>query len=531
MNENNETKSPQNSIVKRKRNSRRKTNFVPINLNDILTNNEISELEKSSEFNPVFGVSNQQEEQVLNYEKDELIMKIISMAISKSEKYNERTLAKCLRWVKKELQMNLQVSPDVKSIQNLTDIGQNEPEFKESLGWMKQYSDMNRQLDIYYCVGKFANKLKNKINNKIFKYSRQKSIEETTKLLSKDKSFLEKYHIDLAKIDTSEFNIFELEKSIGEINILPVLGTYALSSMNSFNAIDYNSFSEFVYKVASGYHRTNPYHNDLHAADMTQTLLVYLLQGNIKVSLNLNTLDIASLLISAMIHDYAHPGLTNNFLINTKNELAIKYNDQSVLENYHVSAGFNIILNEKNCNIFRKLSVDDYKFCRKRIINCVLATDMTNHNRLSQFLNVRIASFNIKKGENLNQIFEGLDLIADFNIKQEFLNVIIHAADISNPTKPLEIYKIWAKKCVDEFFLQGDKEREMGLPVSFNCDRNTVSLPKSQIGFIDAIVSPLFEVMNEFFPKLQFTLSNLNKNKEYFQELISKEEKDKVKVH
>ena len=55
-------------------------------------------------------------------------------------------------------------------------------------------------------------------------------------------------------------------------------------------------------------------------------------------------------------------------------------------------------------------------------------------------------------------------------------------------------------------------EKRLGMNVSFNCDRDTVSLPQSQVGFIDAIVFPLFSVICEYFPGLKFTLENLGKN-------------------
>ena len=214
-------------------------------------------------------------------------------------------------------------------------------------------------------------------------------------------------------------------------------------------------------------------------------------------------------------------------MINTKNELAIRYNDQSVLENFHVSEGFNIIFKKKGCNIFENMSNDDYKICRKRIVNCVLATDMTLHGKEFQFLKSKSQAYNIKNGENIEKIFESADPVVNFNLRQEFLSVIIHSADVSNPTKPIDIYKQWAQRCVDEFFKQGDMEKRLGIPVSFNCDRDTVSLPQSQIGFIDAIVSPLFSIVCEYFPGMNFTLDNLKKNREYYKTEIENKNKKK----
>ena len=71
-------------------------------------------------------------------------------------------------------------------------------------------------------------------------------------------------------------------------------------------------------------------------------------------------------------------------------------------------------------------------------------------------------------------------------------------------------------------------EKKLGMPVSFNCDRETVTLAQSQLGFIDAIVFPLFSVLIEFFEDLNFTVENLKKNREYFKGVKeNKENKEK----
>ena len=53
---------------------------------------------------------------------------------------------------------------------------------------------------------------------------------------------------------------------------------------------------------------------------------MYLKYGKVSEKLKLSNLDISAFLISAIIHDFKHPGLTNGCLINSKSELAIRYN-------------------------------------------------------------------------------------------------------------------------------------------------------------------------------------------------------------
>ena len=54
-------------------------------------------------------------------------------------------------------------------------------------------------------------------------------------------------------------------------------------------------------------------------------------------------LDVLALLVAALCHDLDHPGLTNAFQINSMSPLALRYNDESVLEHHHASTLFHIL--------------------------------------------------------------------------------------------------------------------------------------------------------------------------------------------
>ena len=491
--------------------------LTKISLKDLLNEQELASLQNYKQFTTAA-------ERGYNYEKDELIIKLIALVIDKFKEMKQNMLVKCFTWAQKILQENLEIKIDSSTFKNLEIMKEKKPSLKMKLGWFEEYSLLNKEEEIYKLTRKTL-RTKTTMGGKT-KDSKIKASQNRRNTLNPEllkSGIMSRINEDLLDFESHNFNIFKLEEKVGRDNILPVTSMYVFASLGLFSIIDYTKFEPFIFRVASGYHRQNPYHTDLHAADMVQSLLVYLLFGNMQKVLEFNDLDLISLFISGAIHDLGHPGYTNNFLINTKNELAIRYNDQSVLENFHVSEGFNIIFKKKDCNIFENMSNDDYKICRKRIVNCVLATDMTLHNKEFQFLKSKSQTYNIKGGENIEKIFESSDPMINFNLRQEFLSVIIHSADVSNPTKPMDIYKQWAHRCVDEFFKQGDMEKRLGIPVSFNCDRDTVSLPQSQLGFMDAIVSPLFSVVCEFFPGMNFTLDNLKKNREHFKEEREKE--------
>ena len=73
------------------------------------------------------------------------------------------------------------------------------------------------------------------------------------------------------------------------------------------------------------------------------------------------------------------------------------------------------------------------------------------------------------------------------------LESALHMADISNPVKPWDIYQGWLSRVMEEFYLQGDLERQLELPMTFGFDRtNPIPQSKFQLGFIRVIVSPLY---------------------------------------
>lgn len=54
--------------------------------------------------------------------------------------------------------------------------------------------------------------------------------------------------------------------------------------------------------------------------------LIYLIE-NSELIKYITNIDMLCIIISTLGHDVAHPAVTNRFLINSKGDLAIKYND------------------------------------------------------------------------------------------------------------------------------------------------------------------------------------------------------------
>ncbi|KAK1327800.1 hypothetical protein QTO34_012708 [Cnephaeus nilssonii] len=97
--------------------------------------------------------------------------------------------------------------------------------------------------------------------------------------------------------------------------------------------------------------------------------------------------------------------------------------------------------------------------------------------------------------------------------------MMIKCADVSNPCRPLEQCIEWAARISEEYFSQTEEEKKLDLPVVMPAfDRNTCSIPKSQISFIDYFVTDMYDAWDDFVD-LQELLQHLDNNFKYWKGL------------
>lgn len=144
---------------------------------------------------------------------------------------------------------------------------------------------------------------------------------------------------------------------------------------------------------------------------------------------------------------------------------------------------------------------------RTLMIGAILSTDMSNHfTKFGQF-----------KGKVLDPEFD----VTNAENKIQVCEMMFHLADISNATKPFEICRKWTDLLFVEFFNQGDKEKQNGLKVSMFMDRTNTNIASSQMGFIDFIIKPSFEVTVMLLPELYRFSEGIEKNKKCWETRIA----------
>lgn len=120
----------------------------------------------------------------------------------------------------------------------------------------------------------------------------------------------------------------------------------------------------YLLRVESEY-KPNSYHNNTHAADVTQTAVVILESFKRQVK-DISKLEYFSVIIAAAVHDLGHLGVNNDFLINSRHPRATTYNDKSVNENFHIGRAFAIARESPDLDIFDKFSIDEQKQVRMK---------------------------------------------------------------------------------------------------------------------------------------------------------------------
>ncbi|EFO20298.1 PDE1B protein [Loa loa] len=286
----------------------------------------------------------------------------------------------------------------------------------------------------------------------------------------------------MKNLNSWSFDCFRLNE-VSEGHALKYVGLELFSRYRFLDRykIPVQTLENYIAALEVGYSKhNNPYHNIIHAADVTASSHFMLSQTGFATSLS--DLDTLAVIFGAMIHDYQHTGHTNNFHIQAGSHYALLYNDRNVLENHHISASFRL-LKEDDKNIMKRLTREEFRELRNLLIEIVLATDMSSHFAQIKTMKAMLSSP------------EGID-------KTKAICLIVHACDISHASKPWELHSRWTEGVLEEFFRQGDLEASMGLPYSPLCDRNTVHVADSQIGFIDFIVEPTMIICGEMLTRI-----------------------------
>ncbi|XP_056150147.1 cAMP-specific 3',5'-cyclic phosphodiesterase 7B-like [Lampris incognitus] len=302
----------------------------------------------------------------------------------------------------------------------------------------------------------------------------------------------------LSKVGTWNFDIFLFDRLTNGNGLVTLMchlfNVYGL--IHHFQ-LDIVKLLRFLGMVQEDYHSHNPYHNAVHAADVTQAMYCYLKEP--KLAEQLSPLDVFLGLMAAAAHDVDHPGVNQPFLIKTRHHLASLYQNTSVLESHHWRSTVGML---RESGLLSHLPSKMRQDMEQRLGSLILSTDISRQN---EFLS------------NFRDHLDNQDLDLQHAPHRHFiLQIALKCADVCNPCRVWELSRRWSERVCEEFYRQGDLERKFDLEISPLCNQQADTVPTIQIGFITYIVEPLFEEWHRFTePSLlsQTMMGHLHKNK------------------
>uniref|UniRef100_A0A673YHI7 Phosphodiesterase 9A n=1 Tax=Salmo trutta TaxID=8032 RepID=A0A673YHI7_SALTR len=162
------------------------------------------------------------------------------------------------------------------------------------------------------------------------------------------------------------------------------------------------------------------------------------------------------------------------------------------------------IFSQPDCNIFSTFDPEAFKQIRQGINTLILATDMARHGEILDSFKHKVDSFDFSDEEHVTCL----------------KMVLIKCCDISNEVRPMEVAEPWVDCLLEEYFMQSDREKAESLPVAPFMDREKVTKPTAQIGFIKFVLIPMFETVMKLFPQIEeVMIQPLRESRDRYEEL------------
>lgn len=329
----------------------------------------------------------------------------------------------------------------------------------------------------------------------------------------------------LEKLGTWEFDVLALQQHTDKPLSLVMKKVFDDLHFGDTLQIKPDKFFAFVDAIEEMYQDV-PYHNRFHATDVVANMYFWSRSPTFRRYIA-SDLDLFVALIAAAVHDVGHPGTSNEFQVNTRSKWAVLYNDQSVLENMHCSTAIQLMSEEKY-NFCEDMCAQDVKQVRETIIAMVLATDMHKHRENVQDLQALIDRLRDEKcngggGASSKRKSDAPNKSCKSDPDKKrgelsradrfiLLKSGLHTADVAVPTKRRPITLKWTNMLFEEFYDQGDIERENNLPISPSMDRAKPNVEVAQLKFCEWIIQPLFSRWRQIIPEGDVCLTGLKRN-------------------
>ncbi len=289
-------------------------------------------------------------------------------------------------------------------------------------------------------------------------------------------AFIEKLKLN-QDISSFSFDSLVLDKKALRKGLLDIYTNLDLQGKLNLTS---EQLKTYILEVSKKYHDT-AFHNFTHVFDVTQVL--YSLVTKSGLTSKLSDAQLCGLFLAAPSHDLDHPGLSNSYQVNAETDLAKKYNNVSVLESHHTALCLGLV---DELQLLANVAPEMAEAVKATITTAILGTDMARHKDYMDALGIHTME----------------EAPVDPQAGELLMVTLMKCSDISNPSRPLVVADKWNALCYEEFYHEGDLEKEAGRKVIPLFDRETNHISKSTVGFVNFVVLPLYKKLDALLKKL-----------------------------
>lgn len=298
-----------------------------------------------------------------------------------------------------------------------------------------------------------------------------------------------------AEIEEYSARLFNVKGYSDDERTIMLLKMFVSQGLIRKLQIPFQKLTQYVCALKNAYNAV-PYHNWIHACDVTQFVFSCIIRGKLKQYLH--DIEIFALLLAAIAHDVDHHGLDNEFHKLASTPLGILYEERPVMEMHHAATAIRLLEMPEH-NVLEGIETPEEKqHFFNFFIKIILATDMDKH--LAYLKDFEEVTDHFDKRNDRHRL-----LLAQ---------IILKCGSVANTIRPFEVASDMANLLAEEKYRQGDLERTLKLEVPETRDRTkSPPIATTETSFLTFIATPLFAALGRLIPDLADCSEQLEKNK------------------
>ena len=235
---------------------------------------------------------------------------------------------------------------------------------------------------------------------------------------------------------------------------------------------------DFVKRIEAGYN-PNKFHNFDHASHVVMSVVKLI--GHMESTSNIlldDPVALFTMVLTGLVHDVDHPGVSNQQLVNENDPLAAKYFG-SIAERNSLDFTWSLLRQEEFLDLRKALyqTPEEFEHFRELFVHAMLVTDIADPSLQKE----RVQRWDSLFGTSQT---EDMDSANQINKKKTaLLEHIIQASDVAHVMQHWSVYKTWNGRLFDELKIAYQNGRASKSPEEFWF--------KGEFGFFDYYIIPL----------------------------------------